>query len=382
MRLGHTRRKWVQLRLIVRPNMAICVKVQVQTALPAIFVFAIALSQSRCCIAAIASSGENSFLRLLDQYTLPRTLHCKVTTWTDYKTIPPGLFHVDGVQEYWTDGPRYRILQLQDSALLRGMSHDVRWDGDRFQWFNVNDATLMFSRRPAQKTPFIGEPLALLPLEFLNPSGNRLAEKLPLQELLSAETRARVSQAKFLNSDNTVAYFPGGKMGDTDFSYRIEFGGAPSYLPTVIRRISASGVELDTDEIRYGAVQCATGVIYLPDWARLIDRTTDNHVDVVSTWTASEIKADVSIPTEIFTLDFQMAKHVLNMDDFSSSKRPATSTASSFGTTSREALPIVVADDSELPLRSIALLIIGAVALLTALALLLLRTPSNRRGQP
>ena len=261
------------------------------------------------------ASAQGNLLRLLDQYRLPKTLHIKVTTSTDYQTIPPGIFHIDGTQEYWVDGPKFRLVQLMDSSMFPGMSHDLRWDGDHYQWFNVNDSTLVVSDQPKQKAPFIGEPMALLPLEFLNPGGDDLGVKLSLDDLRTVQVHRSLESAPFARSINSDLTIPGGTIGDMDTTYRLEFSGSPSYLPTTLRRMSPIGIELDTDEIHYEPVECAGGVIYLPCWARLTDRTINGQVDSVATWTVTAMEADVPIPAETFTIDFQTAKRVIDINN-------------------------------------------------------------------
>jgi hypothetical protein len=298
--------------------------------------------------ASAANEARDVLLRLLDQYRLPRTLHCKVVAEYDYKTIPPGLFHVEGTQEYWVDGPKYRILQLLNTAMFPGMSQDVRWDGDRFQWLNVADSTLIFSQHPMQKTPYIGVPIPLLPLEFLNSGGNDLSVKLPLDVLCSDQTRSRLSEAHLVKPGDTEVQFPGGKIGDTDFCYRIDFDGSPSYLPSAIKTLSASGVELASDEFSYQPVHCASGTLYLPQRVKMTDRTTDNRVFVVANFTVNLIEADVQIPPETFVVDFQSAKSVINLDR---QERPNPLSQAGLG----EARGIVIQHDTPTAARPVSL---------------------------
>src|ERR1700690_190636 len=158
------------------------------------------------------------FLRLVDQYRLFRSLHCKGAISQDFKTIPPGIFHVDGTQEYWANGDKYRILQLKNTSMFPGTSHDVRWDGERFQWFNVADSTLILSTQAKQNTPYLAEPIPLLPLVFLNPGNNDLGVKLSLADLCSRETLGRLPKAHFVGSTDSEVEFPGGSIGKTQFS--------------------------------------------------------------------------------------------------------------------------------------------------------------------
>jgi hypothetical protein len=270
------------------------------------------------CRAAVSTTdAEGRLVQLLEQYQLPRTLHCKVTTKTQYKITPPGVFDVEGSQEYWVDGPKYRIVQLMNSSLLEGMSHDVRWDGQQFQWLNLADSTLIISNKPRQKTPYIGEPIPLLPLGFLNPGGRDLGVRLSLDELRDEEIRNRLADAHWIGADRRVAEFPGGAIGGMNTTYHIEFGGSPNYLPTTIRRMSPDGVALDTDEIEYEPVECTNGVLYLPNWARVTIRTTDNQIYMVATSKVTLIEPDNYIPPETFTVDFQTAKNVINIDRIS-----------------------------------------------------------------
>jgi hypothetical protein len=276
------------------------------------------LSLNTLFVATVVSAGsrppQDALFQLLDQYRLPKTIHAKTTTVTDYKTIPPGIFHVEGSQEYWANGSKYRILQLMNSVVFPGMSHDLRWDGEHYQWLNVSDSTLIVSTESKQKTPFLAEPIPLLPLEFLNPGGDDLGLKLTLDEVRQDKIRERCGEARFLDPDNSETVLPGGRIGDFDTTYHLEFGDSPSYLPKIIRRFSSAGVELDTDEIRYRQVQCTGGAIYLPCWARMTDRTTDNRIDSVTTCTVTLIETDIDIPPELFTIDFQTARSVINID--------------------------------------------------------------------
>jgi hypothetical protein len=198
--------------------------------------------------------------------------------------------------------------------MLPDMSHDVRWDGQRFQWFNLADSTLVVSRKVEQKTPYIAEPIPLLPVAFLNPAGDDLGVKLSLTEVRSDQTLGRLPTAHFVVGNGGEVEFPGGAIGKTEFTYRIDFGTSPSYLPTKISRISSDGVELTTTELSYQPVQCASGTVYLPRWARMTNRTTDNRVFMVTTCTVTSIDADTIVAPETFTLNFQTAKTVLDMD--------------------------------------------------------------------
>jgi hypothetical protein len=272
------------------------------------------LGTATLCTAEVPATAPDKLSRLLDQYRLPRTLHVKVSTATDYKTIPPGIFSIEGTQEYWVDGRKFRILQLMDSAMFPGMSHDLRWDGDHYQWLNVNDSTLLVSARPNQKSTFIGEPMPLLPLEFLNPGGDNLGVKLSLDDLRCDDVRGDLASAHFTRSDGSELEIPGGSIGDMATTYRLEFAGSLPYLPTKLKRMSPDGVELATDEIKYQPVECTDGVVYLPYWTRLTDRTADGRIISVSTWTVSLMEADRPIPAETFTIDPQVAKLVLDMD--------------------------------------------------------------------
>ena len=280
----------------------------------------VALSVTICSLGLAEPSGstDEPLAQLLAQYQLPRTLHCKIATTTTYETIPPGLYTVAGWQEYWVDGPNYRVVQTMDSSVSPDMSHDVRWDGERFQWLNLADSTLIVSAKPRQKVPFIGEPIPLLPLEFLNPGGAELGVRLSLDELRGVETRSRLAEAHFETPDQTVAEFPGGAIGDTDTIYRMQFGGSTPYLPTLIKRLSSDGVAIDTDELEYEPVECTNGVIYLPSSGRISIRTMDNRPYMVMTFKAAVMEADIAIPPETFTVDFQRAKHVIDIDRFSS----------------------------------------------------------------
>ena len=99
----------------------------------------------------------------------------------------------------------------------------------------------LFSAQLRQKTPYIAEAFLLLPLEFLDPAGEHLGERLSLAEILSDQTIPHLASAHLINPGKSVADFPSGKMGNVDFFYRVEFAGSPPYLPSTIRRISSTG---------------------------------------------------------------------------------------------------------------------------------------------
>jgi hypothetical protein len=280
-----------------------------------IFVFgATLIAAVNTCRSSDAGDSQDLLSRLLDQYRLVQTVHVKTTTLTDYKTVPPGIFHVEGTQEYWADGSKFRILQLLPSSVFPGMSHDVRWDGEHYQWFNVTDSTLIVSAKSQQRTPYLGEPIILLPVEFLNPGGDDLGVKLSLDDLHSDEIRSHLREARITHSDPVELTIPGDRVGGFDIKYLLDYGGSPSYLPTTIHRISSGGVELDTDEIRYRPVHSGSADVYLPEWVQMTDRSTDNRVDSITTCTVTLIEVGVTIPPETFTIDYQTAKRVIDID--------------------------------------------------------------------
>jgi hypothetical protein len=352
----------------------------------------VVLSAASACRAAQSVDTGDPIRRLVDQYRLLRTLHCKAVVAEDFKTIPPGIFHIDGTQEYWADGDKYRILQLKNTSMFPGTSHDVRWDGERFQWFNVADSTLIFSRKARQNTPYLAEPVALLPVAFLNPAGDDVGVKLSLADLESDGVRSRLPKGHHVGTDGTEFEFPGGKIGPTDFTYRVDFGRSPSYLPTKIRRISSDGVELSTTELSYQAVSCAQGIVYLPRTAKLTNRTTDNRVIMVAAYSVSSIEADTAITPETFTLDFQTAKNVIDIDHrrhaIESESKPNQMAASTDQDSSHTAAqdasistetavitpaPVTNRDSAESPLMSLVLLFGGLTALFAGFATMLRR---------
>jgi hypothetical protein len=204
---------------------------------------AILLAVSVCSASEL--TDPNALLAgLLKQYQLPRTFHCEASIAHDFKMIPPGIVHVDGTQEYWADGGRYRILQVLDTPVFPGMSQDVRWDGNQFQWFSISDGTLIISRRAKQKTPYIAEPIPLLPVSFLNPSGDDLGIKLSLAELRTASAQGRLPKAHFVGPDHSEIELPGGTIGPTEFVFRIQFGGEPNYLPRKFKEYHPPGFRL------------------------------------------------------------------------------------------------------------------------------------------
>jgi hypothetical protein len=136
-----------------------------------------------------------------------------------------------------------------------------------------------------------------------------------LADLHKQDRLGLLDDAQFVGEEHTQILLPGGAIGATEFTIRIDFADSTSFLPVKIRRISTEGVELSTTELAYEPVQCGGGVVYLPRWARLTNRTADNRVFMIGTCTVTSMGADQDIEHNTFTMDFTKASNVVPMDD-------------------------------------------------------------------
>jgi hypothetical protein len=264
--------------------------------------------------ASARADAPGDLIKFWEQYRLPRTLHCKTTTVIDFKSIPPGIVHVAGGDEYWMDGAKYRISVKADASVFNGMSHDVRWDGERFQDFNPAGSLLIVSKKFKQKTPYLSMPLPLVPFMFLNPTGPDDGVKITFDELRGEPTRARLARARPVGPGDSELSFPGGTYLNLDCTYLIELNAAPPHGPAKITLRTSTGVDVAVMELTYKPVTCAAGVVYLADQVTTTSRTTDNRLMLSATATATVLEADTPIPAETFTIDYQTARRVIDVD--------------------------------------------------------------------
>jgi hypothetical protein len=257
-------------------------------------------------------------LKFWEQYRLPRSLHCKVALSIDYKTIPPGIVRTDDTDEFWADGDKYRIVNQIDSAVHIGISHDVRWNGELFQTYNLLSGVLIVTKHPNQKTPYLALPVPLIPWAFLAPTGTSESVKTTLADVRSDATRARRSDAIPTNADGTEFQFHIGQKFGVDCTYFIEFHGVPSFAPSRLTLRTAAGINLAISDFTYQPVHCAAGTVYLPSVITCNTRNLLNRPEDTEIFTVTEIDADKPIPAEIFTIDYQTAKRVIDLDSPSS----------------------------------------------------------------
>jgi hypothetical protein len=173
---------------------------------------------------------------------------------------------------------------------------------------------LLISARGKQKTPYLDQPVPLMPFIFLNSSGEDEGVKITYEALRSDAMRDRLASARALNAAGTEIAFPGGVKNGVDCTYFITLGPAPSFSPSRIILRTSDGNELFTMDIAYQPIQCAAGVVQLPWQAQITSRGSGGKLMVVATFTVIEMEADAPIPGETFTIDYQTARRVVNVD--------------------------------------------------------------------
>jgi hypothetical protein len=219
-----------------------------------------------------------------------------------------------GSVEFWANGPNYRILQLVDDPLaLPGMKHDVRWDGVHFQHFDLNGSTLFISKNPDQIAPYLGDNPLLFPFVFIYPAVRGSLWRWA--DVCAAPTLDRIKSLQL----NTLADGQTGVRGTDEFgapcTYVFEFGASPANLPTRIRAISAGGsVRLD-EQITYGPIQSAGGTVYVAMSSKGVVYDPDTKKPVATgMYETTLLEAGAPIPAETFTVDYQKARNVVDLD--------------------------------------------------------------------
>jgi hypothetical protein len=161
---------------------------------------------------------------------------------------------------------------------------------------------------------FVGEPPPLLPFTFLSGGADDNYLRVSLDSLLSDTTLKRLAAIHVVGGDPTEAESPGGKLFGFDSTYRIRFGGKPSYLPTSISRVLSNGVTVGETDIAYQPVECGNSEIYLPQSVTMTSHDEKNEEGPSENLTVTSLELDKSIPREIFTMDYQRARTIIDMD--------------------------------------------------------------------
>jgi hypothetical protein len=138
--------------------------------------------------------------------------------------------------------------------------------------------------------------------------------KITFEELRGEATRERLAAARAISSDGYQLAFPAGLLGGLDCTYLVRLDAAPPHGPAKITLRTATGVDLATMDLTYKPVRCAAGVVYLPDQVTTTSRMSDNRLMLSATIRATVMEVDRPIPAETFTLDYQTARRVIDID--------------------------------------------------------------------
>jgi hypothetical protein len=262
-----------------------------------------------------ADVANDNLVQMWHQFLVPKTLHATFKNVIDGCSDSWDKKNIE-TYEYWMDGQKYRCLEKSENG--NGLSQDIRWNGNLFQWFTIDSGTLCYSKHPAGATPYYSIVPILRPFQFLFPLGRlHIGEKLTWFEACNEKTRKRLSEARLISASpgRIEAVFPGGKdVYGIDYTYHIEFAGVPEFLPTKITAVSSAGVSTATTEIAYKPIECPAGIALLPSWIRVTCRDPNNDLLFIDTSTLVSMEADKPIPPEIFTIDFHKVKSTYDLD--------------------------------------------------------------------
>ena len=259
-----------------------------------------------------ADIARDNLVKALGEYRLFRTLHCVFRTTVSFP--PEGIRNASEMQEFWSDGDKYRILDQPDNALkMPGMAWDVRWNGERFQRFNISGSVLSTSVHQSLGF-YVAQPQVLVPFSFLNGGAESGYSMVTLSDLRSDQSLKRLQAVHAVGQDSSQAEFPGGKIFGANYTCRIFFGRSPSFLPIKIQKIYSNGNILDDLKISYQPVKCDGGLVYLPSETVETSRKPDQQITAIAINKVVLIELNKQIPAEIFTMDYLRARTVIDLD--------------------------------------------------------------------
>jgi thiol-disulfide isomerase/thioredoxin len=261
-----------------------------------------------------ADPAYDKIVAAIAQYHQLHTIHCRVRTLESFPQA--AMQDVWETEEYWADDKgRYRILELPDDRKkMRGMTEDVRWNGQLFQRLDVQGRTL-FTSHHDRLGPFASEPIFLIPFFFLHGGAENGYHPVTLESLFSDETLKRLKDLHSPDPGGAVAEFPGGEwFGSKDTSCRLHFEASPALVPIKIERLYSNGHLGLEIGIAYQTVASAAGPIDLPKSVKEVGYDPDGNITAQATTTVNLLEIDQPIGDDIFTMTDPRARNVIDMD--------------------------------------------------------------------
>jgi hypothetical protein len=269
--------------------------------------------------AARADMSTNGIYLLWQQYCIPQTIHCKAT-FSAKLTIGQTTQNSAGTYEYWRDGEKFRVLQLVDPSIAPNMRHDIRWDGQTLQWFDYSGSTLFTSESPRHPVPVSGIPL-LQPFTFVQHYGADAGALVTWNEIASDATLKLISAGKPISANEWE--IAGKDQFGNDCIYQLKSEGRADNLPTSLNAVTAGSGATSHDEFTYQSVPCGGTTIWVPKTIKTIFTDTKQQFVATSSCDITLVEAGAPIPPEEFTMDFQRARMVVDLD------RPAATASGS-----------------------------------------------------
>jgi hypothetical protein len=269
-----------------------------------------------CLLVSIPARGDmlnDKLAKMWQQYNAVHSLHFKAVFSIEYDQVHSKMAG-SGSYEFWADGKNYLARQLVDNPLaLPGMRHDIRWNGTEFQHFDMNGSSLFISKNPRQIAPYIATNPLLFPFVYTFPA--EPGRLVLWSDICSAATLEQIRKLAVVDVPGGGSGFKGLDDFKSPCFYTFEFGPTPDFMPTRIRAISPGGNLLLDEETSYAQVHCDNGLIYLPQSSKQTAYNPGTKAPLATAdFEIKVIEADIPIPAETFTMDFQKARNVVDLD--------------------------------------------------------------------
>ena len=235
---------------------------------------------------------------------------------------PPGTaaapIRTASTYELWYRRPFYRVLfSTPDTP---GMTQDVRYDGQKFQWHDVTNNSLAVSDDRDYRTPILSKDPSLAPLNFLvSTAPDTVGLNLNWAALVNDESvRGRLGRVRTTGPE--TAELTGEFFMRTPCRYVVTVRGSPPRIARVEcfsadRPAGEPGGLLSRYEFDgYVDRPHKNGVLPLPTRVRGVEHMPNGWQYLDEEFELTQVVPDAAIDPGVFTFDHVMARSVVDLD--------------------------------------------------------------------
>jgi hypothetical protein len=223
--------------------------------------------------------------------------------------------------QYWAEGTNYRIRTVYDSNKPSEKSHDVAYNGKRFQLFEGRVSRVVISTKDKEQIATAPPNPFFFPLMFLSKNDdNNVACTLKFAHVVNeALWERKLTDAKIVTipnqlPDETIIRVAGGILDKREFVFHVHFGKHPDYLPSKIDRVDMDGNNITSAQIEYERVDQDGTETYWPKSVSYFGQFADGKASVEFRADREECQIDGELPSDVFTLDYGRAETVWDDD--------------------------------------------------------------------